>query len=196
MSEPRDDSLETVLDKAAEFGGFVAEQRGLARAVDKLAEEGEVERFLDEIERTVLEGGAGGGDVAVGSDHDGLGVWLEPARGLEDHEAGVGAVGGGAVLGCAGGHAEVRDDGVEGAAGEFVHGAVDGVDDGADVPGLAEGVGHDVGVLGLILDNEDLACGGGVCHGGIVRGPTRRATDGTHHRGTETQRRGRSWLRR
>jgi len=158
-------------------GGVVAEEDGFGGAVDERAEDGEVERFFDEVEDAVLEGGTGGGDVAVGGDHDGFGVGLELASGVEDDEAGVGAVGrddarlaigagdGGADAGAVG-HAEVGDDDVEAAAAEFFESVFDGCGDGADVARLAECVGHDVGVIGLVLDDEDLGAKVGCEFGG------------------------------
>jgi hypothetical protein len=57
---------------------------------------------------------------------------------------------------------------------EFIEGGGDGVDDGADVPGAAEGLGHDLGVVGLIIDDEDLrgesgGVGRRLGHGGSLR---------------------------
>ena len=40
----------------ASLSGVVAEQDGLGGPVDQAAEQGEVERFLDEVEDAVLEG--------------------------------------------------------------------------------------------------------------------------------------------
>jgi hypothetical protein len=61
------------------------------------------------------------------------------------------------------GHAEVGDDDVEGAQAQFLERAGEVVDDGADVAGLFERFGHHVGVVGLVLHDEDLGgrgCGG------------------------------------
>jgi len=167
-----DDPLEAlVLDEFGRAGAsrgvpagrLVAEQDGLGGAVDQCAEDLEVERFFDEVKDAFFEGSACGGDVAVGGDHDGLGLGLERAGGVEDDEAGVGAVacdglGVGGCRGgaCGGGHAQVGDDDVKGAVLEFVEGLGDSGGDGADVPGLAESLGHDVGVVGFVVDEEDL----------------------------------------
>lgn len=111
-----DDALEAlVLDQVGVTLGFVAEEDGLGGAVDEVAEDLEVEGLFDEVVRAVFEGGAGGGHVAVGRDHDGLGLGLEEPGLAEDDEAGVATIGGDAVGVGGGGHAQVGDDDVEGA---------------------------------------------------------------------------------
>ncbi len=157
-----DDAFEAGL---VEFGleavVLVAEEDGLGGAVDEVAEDFQVEGLLDEVVDAEFEGGAGGGDIAVGGDEDGLRGGLEALGAFEDFEARVGAVGGdgGKARGreaAGGGHAQVGDDDVEGAEAEFLEGVFDGVDDGADVAGAAESVGHHVGVVGFVFDDQDL----------------------------------------
>ena len=120
----------------------------------------EIEGFLDEVVGPVLERGPGGGDIAVGRDHDRLGLGLEGADGFEHPDAGILAVGGHAILASGGGHAEIGDNNIEGAVAQLVEGGAHAGHDRADVAGLAQGVGHDLGVVGLIINNQDLGGGG------------------------------------
>ena len=174
-----------MLDEAGARPRRVPEQDGLGGAVDQRAEEVQVERLLDEVEDALLEGGAGGGDVAVGGDHDGLGVGLEVAGGAEDLRPA--SAPSGATSPCGGlgprgvWHAQVGDDDVEGAVAELVEGAGDVVDDRADVAGLLEGVGHDVGVVGLVLDDQDL----GPRRLGRVHSHATSVKEKVHRRGAE-----------
>ncbi len=92
----------------------------------------------------------------MGGDHDALGLRLELACGAKDDHAGVCAIGGDAELAAGLGHAEVGDDDVKGAVLELVDGTFDAVADGADVSGLSECLGHDLGERDLVFDDEDL----------------------------------------
>ena len=130
----------------------------------------------------------------MGGDHDGLGFGLQLAGGVEDAQASIGAVAGDGAEALAGlvgsatpvakpeelGMRQVGDDDVERPAPELLDGGLHIVDDGADVARALEGVGHDVGVVGLILDDEDLGSeiggvGTAAGHGrGSVRAPRER----------------------
>ncbi len=146
---------------------FMAQQHGFGRAVDEVAEDIEVEGLFDEVVRPVLEGGAGGGDIAVGRDHDGLGVGLAFAGHIKHDHAGISPIRRDGVFPTARGHAEVGDDDIKPTLAEFLERGLNTVDDGAYVPAAsaaAQGLGHDLGMFGLIFDDEDL------CPGLVLKG--------------------------
>ena len=53
-------------------------------------------------------------------------------------------------------HDEIGDDHIERAVEEFILGLRETVNDCAHMAGLAKGFGHDLGVIDLIIDDEDL----------------------------------------
>ena len=122
------------------------QQHGLRGAVDEIPEDHEVERLLDEVVRPALERGLRGRHVAVGGDEDRRRVGLVFLHESEDVEPGL------LVL-----HDQIGHDHVEGTVHDLVPGGFESVDDGADMAGLPQRLGHDLGVLGLVVDDEDLS---------------------------------------
>gem|GEM_PF-6951000 len=98
--------------------------------------------------------------TSVRGDHDRLGVRLQVARRAEHHEPRVGAVLADVVGAPALGHPQVGDDDVKRAVPELIERALDAPDDGRDVPGRAERIGHHLGVVLLVLDDQHLRAGG------------------------------------
>ena len=111
---------------------------------------------MHEVERPVLERIASRRHIAVGRHHDGLSIGLQLARQLQYPHARVAAVAVDALLARALGHAQVGHDDIERTVTQLVGRVLDPVDDGADMPGSAQGLGHHIRVLGLVLDDQDL----------------------------------------
>ncbi len=162
----RDQTLEALV--AAVRRGFgrrraVPQQHRACGPVDEAAEDLQVEGLLDEVVRALLEGGPGGGHVSVGGHHHGLGLGLESACRFEDAKARVSAVWGdgpgGRLRPGGGGHPQVGDDDVERAVLEFVERGGNPVDHGADVPGPLERIGHHLGMVRLVVDDQHLRSG-------------------------------------
>ena len=73
----RDDPLEPfVLHEVLEFLGFAPQHRLLRGSLNHRPQHDQIQRLLDKVKRAVLERIAGGRDIAVGGDHDGLRVGL------------------------------------------------------------------------------------------------------------------------
>ena len=69
-------------------------------------------------------------------------------------------------------HHEVGVDDIERAVAELLLGGVEAVDDRADVAGPAQRLGHHLGVLDLVVDDQDLGVERGLCGGiGVHDGP-------------------------
>ena len=122
--------------------------------------------YLRAVLPVLLDRLLGGGDVAVRGDHDRLGGLLSGTRGGEDlHPVRLA------------GHLQVGDDQIELAVLELVQGAGEIVDQRADVAQPAEDLGHDLGVVRLVVYDQDL--GGrqfGCCffathRAGMISGP-------------------------
>ena len=90
----------------------------------------------------------GGGHVPMGGDHDGLGPRLMLTSELEDLEA----------RGCAF-HHQVGHDHIETSMQKLFGRLLETVHDRADVPGFAEGIGHHLGMIMLVLDDQNLGAG-------------------------------------
>ena len=123
----------------------MAQQDRLGCPVHEVAEDVEIQRLLDEVVGAALQRRLGRRHVAVGRDHDRLRVALVLLGELQDLEARR------LVL-----HHQIGDDHIEAAVHQFILGLGQAVDDGADVPGLTQRLGHDLGVLNLVVDNQDL----------------------------------------
>jgi hypothetical protein len=95
-----------------------------------------------------LQGGLRRGHVAVGGDHDRLGLRLEGPGQLQHPQARL------LVL-----HHQVGDHDVEAAVAELLFGGRKPPDDRADVAGLPKGVGHRLGVVEFIVDDQHLGAG-------------------------------------
>ena len=142
-----DDPLEPVgrIELALEPAVLVPEHHRLGGALHQVAEDHQVQRLLDEVVRPALQCLLGGRDVAVGGDHDGLGVRLQALGQLQDFQSRGGAF-----------HHQVGDDDVECPVPEFVLGLGAAVPDGADVTGLLERLGHGLRVTAVIVHQQDL----------------------------------------
>ena len=142
-----DDPLEAVGGVQGPGQALVAvpQQHRLGRPLHQVAEDHQVDRLLDEVVRPALQGPLGRRDVAVGRDHDGLGVRLQLLGQFQHLEPGR------RVL-----HHQVGDDDVEHPVAELVLGLGPAVADGADVARAAQGVGQRLGMLAVVVDHQDL----------------------------------------
>ena len=142
-----DDPLEAVrgIKLPLEPAVLVPEHHRLGGALHQVAEHHQVQRLLDEVVRPALQGLLGGRDVAVGGDHDGLGVRLQALGQLQDFQARRGTF-----------HHQVGDDDVECSVPEFVLGLGPAVANGADVAWLLQGLGHGLRVTAVIVHQQDL----------------------------------------
>ena len=115
----------------------------LSALVQKVRKMSRSRGFFDEVEGPALDRGFGGGHVAVGGDHNGLGVGLSlPRRGQDLHAVVVGV------------HLEVGHDQVEVAVRQLVLRLVEAVHQRADVAQPTQRLGHDLGVVRLVVDHQ------------------------------------------
>jgi hypothetical protein len=119
-----DDAFEAepVVNFAMELVVLIAKQHGLCRAVDQVAKHVQVQWLLDEVVGAAADGSLGRRYIAVGGDHDRLGVGLRAAGDFQNLHAGVGHV-----------HHQVGDDHVEAAVLQLIGCARKIVDDRADM---------------------------------------------------------------
>ncbi len=157
----RHDPLEAILgDQPPQLPRLDPNQHLLRRPIHDLTKNSKIQRFLDKVERPLLERGPRRRNITMSRDHDRLGLRLQFRGPAQNHQPRVGAIRGDPVLAPRVRHPQIGDDHIKRPVRELVDRARNTRHNRAHMPGLPQRVRHDIRVIGLVLDDQHLRRGG------------------------------------